>query len=106
VSNWTLGGTHTGEAYYDVPPSGRRVTINGTAIVRMRDGKVVEHWGGPRSGSRRAGTRTRTRAPRHSDDADAEGSVAACRRSRCAFDRVEVPIDAKRRRTYRPGAIG
>ena len=47
VSNWTLAGTHTGEAYYDVPPSGRRVTINGTAILRMRDGKVVEHWGGP-----------------------------------------------------------
>jgi predicted ester cyclase len=47
VSNWTLTGTHSGEAYYDVPPSGRRVTINGTAILRMRDGKVVEHWGGP-----------------------------------------------------------
>lgn len=47
VSNWTLTGTHTGEAYYDVPPSGRHVTINGTAILRMRDGKVVEHWGGP-----------------------------------------------------------
>ena len=47
VSNWTLTGTPTGEAYYDVPPSGRRVTINGTAILRMRDGKVVEHWGGP-----------------------------------------------------------
>src|SRR5262245_3837432 len=47
VSNWTLTGTHSGEAYYDVPPSGRRVTINGTAILRFRDGKVVEHWGGP-----------------------------------------------------------
>ena len=23
------------------------VVINGTAILRMRDGKVVEHWGGP-----------------------------------------------------------
>ena len=21
--------------------------IDGTAILRMRDGKVVEHWGGP-----------------------------------------------------------
>jgi len=47
VSHWTLEGTHTGRAYYDVPPSGRRVTINGTAILRMRDGKVIEHWGGP-----------------------------------------------------------
>jgi predicted ester cyclase len=47
VSHWTLTGTHTGAAYYDVPPSGERVTINGTAILRMHDGKVVEHWGGP-----------------------------------------------------------
>ena len=47
VSHWTLTGTHTGGAYYDVPPSGERVTINGTAILRMRDGKIVEHWGGP-----------------------------------------------------------
>jgi predicted ester cyclase len=47
VSHWTLSGTHTGGAYYDVPPSGERVSINGTAILRMRDGQVVEHWGGP-----------------------------------------------------------
>jgi predicted ester cyclase len=47
VSNWTLTGTHTGAAYYDVPPSGKPVTINGTAILRFKDGKVVEHWGGP-----------------------------------------------------------
>ena len=47
VSHWTITGTHTGAAYYDVPPSGDRVTINGTAILRMRDGQVVEHWGGP-----------------------------------------------------------
>jgi SnoaL-like polyketide cyclase len=47
VSNWTLTGVHDGAAYYGVPPSGKRVEINGTAILRMRDGKVVEHWGGP-----------------------------------------------------------
>jgi predicted ester cyclase len=47
VSHWTLTGTHTGGPFYDVPPSGKPVTINGTAILRMRDGKVVEHWGGP-----------------------------------------------------------
>ena len=34
VSNWTLTGTHTG-------------SINGTAILRLQDGKIVEHWGGP-----------------------------------------------------------
>ena len=47
VSNWTLTGTHTGTAFYDVAPSGEPVTINGTAILRIRDGKIVEHWGGP-----------------------------------------------------------
>jgi predicted ester cyclase len=47
VSNWTLTGTHTGDAFYDVPASGEPVTINGTAILRVRDGKIVEHWGGP-----------------------------------------------------------
>lgn len=47
VSNWTVKGTHTGTAFYDVPPSGEPVEINGTAILRMKDGKVVEHWGGP-----------------------------------------------------------
>ena len=47
VSNWTVKGTHTGTAFFDVPPSGEPVEINGTAILRIRDGKIVEHWGGP-----------------------------------------------------------
>jgi predicted ester cyclase len=47
VSNWTVQGTHTGEPFYDVPPSGEPVAINGTAILRLRDGLIVEHWGGP-----------------------------------------------------------
>ena len=47
VSNWTVRGRHTGTAFYDVAPSNEPVVINGTAILRMRDGQVVEHWGGP-----------------------------------------------------------
>jgi predicted ester cyclase len=47
VSNWTVQGTHTGAPFYDVAPSGDPVTINGTAVLRLRDGKIVEHWGGP-----------------------------------------------------------
>ena len=47
VSNWTVRGTHTGTAFYGVEPSGEPVEINGTAILRIADGKVVEHWGGP-----------------------------------------------------------
>jgi predicted ester cyclase len=47
VTNWTITGTHTGTAFYDVPPSGEAVRIDGTAILKMRDGMIVEHWGGP-----------------------------------------------------------
>jgi predicted ester cyclase len=47
VSNWTVRGTHTGAPFYGVEPSGEAVEINGTAILRMANGKVVEHWGGP-----------------------------------------------------------
>ena len=47
VSNWSVRGTHTGTAFYEVEPSGEPVEINGTAILRMRDGLIVEHWGGP-----------------------------------------------------------
>ena len=47
VSNWTVRGTHTGTAFYGVAASAEPVVINGTAILRIRDGKIVEHWGGP-----------------------------------------------------------
>ena len=47
VSNWSVRGTHTGTPFFDVAPSGKPVHINGTAILRIRDGKIVEHWGGP-----------------------------------------------------------
>jgi predicted ester cyclase len=47
VSNWTVKGTHSGAAFFDVAPSGEPVEINGTAILRIRDGQIVEHWGGP-----------------------------------------------------------
>jgi predicted ester cyclase len=47
VSNWTVKGTHTGTPFYGVAASGSPVEINGTAVLRMRDGKIVEHWGGP-----------------------------------------------------------
>ena len=40
-------GPTPGAAFYGVEPSGEPVEINGTAILRMANGKVVEHWGGP-----------------------------------------------------------
>ena len=47
VSNWTVRGTHTGTPFYGVGSSGQPVEINGTAILRIVDGRIVEHWGGP-----------------------------------------------------------
>jgi predicted ester cyclase len=47
VSNWTVKGTHTGTPFYDVAANGEPVEINGTAILRIVDGRIVEHWGGP-----------------------------------------------------------
>jgi len=44
---WSLWTRYAGTAFYGVEPSGEPVVINGTAVLRMRDGKIVEHWGGP-----------------------------------------------------------
>jgi predicted ester cyclase len=47
VSNWTVRGTHTGSPFFGVAATGEPVVINGTAILRIEGGKIVEHWGGP-----------------------------------------------------------
>jgi predicted ester cyclase len=36
-------GTHQGE-FLGVPPTGRRATIRVMDFVRVRDGKIVDHW--------------------------------------------------------------
>jgi len=38
---------HTMAVLYEAPLSGEAVTLNGTASLRIRDGQIVEHWGGP-----------------------------------------------------------
>jgi predicted ester cyclase len=40
----TIHGTHTGPLL-DVEPTGRAVAIQVIDIVRLRDGRYVEHWG-------------------------------------------------------------
>lgn len=40
----TFTGTHRGELM-GVAPTGRRVSVTGVDIVRVRDGKIVEHRG-------------------------------------------------------------
>lgn len=41
----TIRGTHQA-AFQGILPTGRRVTVAFTAIVRVEDGKLVEEWGG------------------------------------------------------------
>jgi predicted ester cyclase len=40
----TITGTHTGN-FWGVPPTGRQVHLTGIYIVRIANGKIVEHWG-------------------------------------------------------------
>jgi steroid delta-isomerase-like uncharacterized protein len=39
----TFHGTHQGE-FMGIPPTGRRVSMGLIDIVRIADGRVVEHW--------------------------------------------------------------
>jgi C-1 hydroxylase len=40
----TLRGTHTGE-FLGHPPTGKRISCTLMGLVRVDDGKVIEHWG-------------------------------------------------------------
>ena len=42
----TFTGTHTGE-FQGIPPTGKAVTVPALDMIRIVDGKAVEHWGGP-----------------------------------------------------------
>jgi steroid delta-isomerase-like uncharacterized protein len=41
---WTFRGTHQGELM-GIPPTGKQITITGTTIDRLANGKIVERWG-------------------------------------------------------------
>ena len=43
VTRWTARGTHTAELQ-GLPATGRRVTVQGIWIHRVRDGKIQESW--------------------------------------------------------------
>lgn len=43
ISRLTGYGKHTGE-FMGIPPTGKEVTMEGIAIHRIVDGRVVEHW--------------------------------------------------------------
>ncbi|HET7037474.1 MAG TPA: ester cyclase [Thermomicrobiaceae bacterium] len=42
-NRWTIHGTHQGELM-GIPPTGKRVQVPGIDIVRVAQGKLVEHW--------------------------------------------------------------
>ncbi len=44
VTRKTISGTHKG-MFLGVPPTGRRITIRVTDIVRIKNGQYAEHWG-------------------------------------------------------------
>lgn len=44
TSQITTTGTNTGPIY-GMPATNRKIEINGVDIVRIKDGKAVEHWG-------------------------------------------------------------
>jgi predicted ester cyclase len=39
----TARGTHTGE-FMGIPPTGKQVTVTGTVICRIAEGKIQEDW--------------------------------------------------------------
>ena len=41
---WTAVGTQRG-AYLGAAPTGRRVTFQGSEVIRVRDGRIAERWG-------------------------------------------------------------
>lgn len=43
VAHWAMQSTHTGE-FFGIPPTGRRIAITGTDIVRFTDGKITDWW--------------------------------------------------------------
>jgi predicted ester cyclase len=40
---WTMHGTHQG-VFHDIAPTGTSVTMDGIAILTVRDGQIVEEW--------------------------------------------------------------
>jgi predicted ester cyclase len=43
VVRWRLLGTHEG-AFRGIAPTGRSITLEGIAIYRVKDGKLMERW--------------------------------------------------------------
>ncbi|HXQ34982.1 MAG TPA: ester cyclase [Anaerolineales bacterium] len=44
VARITMTGTHIGD-FFGFPPTGNRISFTGIYIVRIANGKIIEHWG-------------------------------------------------------------
>lgn len=44
VARTTMRGTHLG-AFFGIPPIGKPVEMTGVHILRIADGRIIEHWG-------------------------------------------------------------
>ena len=44
VARTTMRGTHLG-SFFGIPPSGKPVEMTGVHILRIADGRIIEHWG-------------------------------------------------------------
>jgi len=40
---WTFNGTHK-RIFAGIPATGKKVTLSGINVERLKDGKIVEHW--------------------------------------------------------------
>ena len=40
----TMTGTHTGD-FFGIPATGKKISFSGIYVVRIENGKIVEHWG-------------------------------------------------------------
>lgn len=43
VERWDLTATHVAE-WMGIAPTGKRITLTGIDISRLKDGRIVEHW--------------------------------------------------------------
>ena len=44
VARITMTGTHIGD-FFGIPATGKKISFSGIYIVRIANGKIVEHWG-------------------------------------------------------------
>jgi steroid delta-isomerase-like uncharacterized protein len=44
VARTTMRGTHRGD-FFGIPATGRSVEMQGVHVMRIADGRIIEHWG-------------------------------------------------------------